>query len=117
MSHRHRLLAVAALGAIALGAAIAPALAAKAPAKAPEKAPAKVEPKVDAKALFATNCAACHGAEGEGGLGPGLRKIEAKGDKYIAERLKNGSPEKGMPPFAHLKEAEIKALSAYVKTL
>ena len=108
MFHFNRLLAAAVLGAIALGAA-SPALAAKAPAKAPAK--------FDAKAYFASNCAGCHGAKGEGTMAPNLQKVEAKGDKFIAHRITNGSPEKGMPPFAQLSAAELKALTAYVKTL
>jgi cytochrome c oxidase cbb3-type subunit 3 len=80
--------------------------------------PASAAAKFDAKGFFAQNCAACHGAKGQGGMGPNLSKVEAKGDKFIAERIKKGSSAKGMPPFeSRLKGDELKALVAYVKSL
>lgn len=73
---------------------------------------------IDAKAIFAQKCSGCHGANGGGGMGPALGNVEAKGDAFIKNRITNGSPEKGMPPFgAQLKPAEIDALVQYVKSL
>jgi mono/diheme cytochrome c family protein len=70
------------------------------------------------KAIFAQKCSGCHGANGGGGMGPALGNVEAKGDAFIKNRITNGSPEKGMPPFKdQLKPAEIDALVAYVKSL
>jgi cytochrome c oxidase cbb3-type subunit 3 len=70
-----------------------------------------------AQASYARSCAACHGAAGQGGFGPKLTGVAAKGDAFIAMRIKKGSP-KGMPPFeATLTPAEIKGLVAYVKGL
>lgn len=103
MSHTPRFLVAAALGFASLGFAVAPSHAAA---------------KFDAKGFFAANCAACHGATGTGGMGPNLTKVEAKGDKFISNRILNGSPAKGMPPFkGRLSPAELKALVAYVKSL
>jgi mono/diheme cytochrome c family protein len=101
MSSITRLLAVTALGLVALGTAAWPAFSAK----------------FDAKAYYGSNCAVCHAAAGEGGMGPNLKKVEAKGDKFIATRITKGSPAKGMPPFAKLGAADLKALTAYVKSL
>ncbi|MNS22210.1 Cytochrome c [compost metagenome] len=104
------LMVTAALGLGALGLFLAPAasLAKDAPAPAPT---------FEAKAFFGANCAGCHGAAGEGGFGPNLKKVEAKGDKFIAERLTQGSP-KGMPAYAEqLSAGDLKALTAYVKKL
>lgn len=101
MSLNTRLLAVTALGLVALAAAAWPVDAAK----------------FDAKAYYGSNCAMCHAATGEGGMGPNLKKVEAKGDKFIATRITKGSPAKGMPPFAKLGAADLKALTAYVKSL
>lgn len=73
---------------------------------------------VDAKAIFAQKCSPCHGATGGGGMGPNLTNVEAKGDAFIKNRIENGSPAKGMPPFkGQLKPEEIDALVAYVKSL
>lgn len=75
---------------------------------------------IDAKAIFASKCAACHGANGGGGVGPNLANVEAKGDAHIKSMIENGSPAKGMPAFGKqgmLTPAEIDALVAYVKTL
>jgi cytochrome c553 len=71
----------------------------------------------DAKAFFAGHCVACHGPAGAGGFGPDLRPVEAKGDDFIRNRIKTGSP-KGMPPFAsQLSPEDLDALIAFVKSL
>ena len=71
-----------------------------------------------AKAFFASRCASCHGALGQGTFGPDLRGVEAKGDAFIARRIAEGSPTKGMPPFGgQLAPAELTALVAFVKSL
>ncbi|MDB5097343.1 MAG: blue (type 1) copper domain protein [Cyanobacteria bacterium RYN_339] len=71
----------------------------------------------DAKAFFTGHCIACHGPLGAGGFGPDLRPVEAKGDDFIRNRIKTGSP-KGMPPFAsQLSPADLDALVAFVKSL
>ena len=60
--------------------------------------------------LFARECASCHGAKGEGGLGkaPPLRQREvyeaAPGALFWV--LRNGSLQSGMPSFAHLPEPQ-----------
>lgn len=109
MSAKHLLL-TAALGLGALGLALSPAASLAKDAATPA-------PKFDAKAFFGTTCAGCHGAAGEGTFGPNLKKVEAKGDKFIAERIRKGSP-KGMPPYEdQLSAADLKALTAFVKKL
>lgn len=67
--------------------------------------------------FFGANCASCHGAAGQGGFGPSLTGVDAKGDAFITQRILKGSP-KGMPPFAgRLTADELKALVAFVKGL
>ena len=88
--------------------------------------------------LYASNCASCHGARGEGGVGPQLAGGEAKATfpneedhiKWVQEgsSTKRGQPygdparaggqrtatSGGMPGFAgRLSEAEIKEIVAY----
>ena len=93
-----------------------PRKAAEAPAKGPEGTTTAPE-SGKAAAFFASRCAGCHGAQGQGAFGPDLRKVEGQGDAAIATRIADGSA-KGMPPFkAELSGAELQALVEYVKGL
>jgi len=71
-----------------------------------------------AKTLFAANCVACHGAEGQGGIGPNLTDnywIHGGGINNIAKTIALGVPEKGMITWKNtLKKKEIVALASYV---
>ena len=68
------------------------------------------------RALFQKNCSPCHGATGQGGEGPNLQKITLT-DAVISTTIKKGV--KGeMPAFGNkFKEADIKALTAFVHSL
>ena len=60
--------------------------------------------------LYAPNCAFCHGEKGRGASGPSLVRSQLvlhdeKGE-VIGSILVKGRPDKGMPPFAALTEAE-----------
>ncbi len=76
--------------------------------------------------LFTANCAACHFTDRQDKkVGPGLvglfkrAKLPDSGmpvtDENVSERIVNGGDK--MPPFKHLKEAELKALLDYLKSL
>jgi alcohol dehydrogenase (cytochrome c) len=71
------------------------------------------------KAIYAQNCAACHGAGGvEGGVGPSLRN--EKGRKTAAQVeawIKNPVPP--MPKLfpAPLSEADVADVTAFIDTL
>ncbi len=86
----------------------------------------------DGAKLFADTCAGCHGAKGKGdgpaaaALSPGpgdfVSALAGKSDDWIFKAIKGGGPavgkSAGMPPFGSaLNDAEIKALTAYVKQL
>lgn len=74
-----------------------------------------------AKGIYIANCAACHGAEGQGGVGPNMT------DKYwihggslsdVYQTIKNGVPEKGMIAWkTQMQPATILSLASYLKTL
>lgn len=72
------------------------------------------------EATFQQDCAFCHGREATGGeSGPDLTRSrlvssDVDGNK-IAPVIKNGRPDKGMPPFDKSDE-EIAALVAYIHT-
>ena len=66
--------------------------------------------------LFADNCAACHGAQGEGGAGPDLRPL-APGDASLAAAIVDtiNSGGGGMPVFSgRFDNVQMSALVAYV---
>ena len=80
-----------------------------------------VDPSEQAKlggALFQQNCAFCHGRDAAGGeTGPDLTRSklvaqDVAGDK-IAEVLRQGRPDKGMPPFT-FSAAEVAELVAFI---
>ena len=58
------------------------------------------------KPAYAENCAACHGAEGRGGIGPNLlystQVLDDDHGEKLAAFLAVGRPDKGMPGFATL---------------
>ncbi len=68
--------------------------------------------------LYASACAACHGADGRGTpQAPSLLpRVNADDDAGLATYLRSGNPERGMPPAA-VPEEQLPALVAYLRTL
>lgn len=72
-------------------------------------------PVTDGRALYSQNCASCHGASGQGGIGPALGG-GAVADKFTVEEhtaiVVGGQG--GMPPFGErLSEDQIDAKVAF----
>src|SRR5262245_2593902 len=71
--------------------------------------------------LFGAQCGFCHGRDATGGAsGPDLTDSElvgqdAKGDK-IGPVIRNGRPEKGMPPFTAISDGDLAKLVDYIHT-
>ncbi len=86
-----------------------------------------LEASTDAKDLsigqtvYTTNCVACHGANGEGGVGPNLTDefwIHGGDITNVFKTVKNGVPEKGMIAWsAQLKPADILKVSSYILSI
>jgi mono/diheme cytochrome c family protein len=73
----------------------------------------------DGSAIFKNKCAVCHGAEGQGKIGPALKGTSVTADQ-IADMLTKGNDAKKMPhkkPLAGLSTDDAKAVAAFVKTL
>ncbi len=68
--------------------------------------------------VFATNCVACHGDKGQGGVGPNLTDkfwIHGGGIKDLFKTIKYGVPDKGMRSWqSEIKPADIQAVSSYI---
>lgn len=76
-------------------------------------------PTVDAQALYQQHCAACHGAQRTGGMGPALlpESLERLRPAEALQVITQGRPATQMPGFAaQLRADEVNALAAYVRT-
>jgi len=73
----------------------------------------------DGGALYKTKCAGCHGAAGEGKIGPSLQKTTLN-EKQIADVLTNGAAGKKAPHakgIAGLTADQATAVATYVASL
>jgi len=73
----------------------------------------------DGAGLFKAKCGICHGAEGQGKVGPALKGTSLTSEQ-IADVLTTGNDAKQPPhkkPIAGLSAEEIKAVAEFVKTL
>lgn len=68
---------------------------------------------------FKSNCAACHGADAEGGRGPALagnRDIQQMDDQKLFNTIRQGIPGTSMPP-SQLPDDQTWQLAAFVRNL
>lgn len=67
--------------------------------------------------VFSSNCAVCHGAEGQGLIGPRFAGNDALGDKdYVVDRVLNGFIDHGMPAWRNvLSDDQISAVLTFVR--
>ena len=69
--------------------------------------------------LYKQNCAACHGAEGKGGVGVPLSLhdfLAGVPDSYLYKTIKHGRPGRVMPAFTNLSDTEINAVVAHIRS-
>jgi len=93
----------------------------------PEEPAVQIAPLTDqaslseGKTIFETNCATCHGNNGEGGIGPNLTDdyyLHGEGMTNTVHTITNGVPVKGMISWRGiLKEDQIKKVASYIQTL
>lgn len=69
------------------------------------------------EALFSRHCSFCHGANGRGGeRGPAITDRNLRQRADLADLVRRGIPDKGMPPIA-LADAPMRDLVAFMKSL
>lgn len=75
----------------------------------------------DGDKIFHSNCFACHGAKGEGGVGPNLTDnywLHGGTINDVFKTIKYGYPDKGMQSWEKMySPGQIKNLASYVKSL
>jgi cytochrome c oxidase cbb3-type subunit 3 len=80
-----------------------------------------LEKQKSGKSLYQTRCASCHGAEGQGGIGPNLTDnywIHGGKPAQVLATITNGVGDKGMPPWGGmLNKDELNSLVAFVKSI
>lgn len=73
------------------------------------------------QSIYQVNCVACHGAGGEGGVGPNLTDpywIHGGGIKNVFKTIVYGVPEKGMISWkTQLRASEMQKVASYILTL
>ncbi len=73
------------------------------------------------KTIYETNCVACHGALGEGGVGPNLTDeywLHGGGIQNIFKTIKYGVPEKGMISWkSQLRASDMQRVASYILTM
>lgn len=67
--------------------------------------------------VYAQNCLACHGAEGQGAVGPRLEgNSNLARTSFLASRILHGYPEHGMPAYRDiLDDEQVAALATFVR--
>ncbi len=70
--------------------------------------------------LYTQYCAACHGAQGKGGVGVPLALpdfLVQADDDYLQKTIRHGRPGRVMPAFAQLSDADVSAIVGYLRGL
>ena len=75
----------------------------------------------EAKAMFQQKCAACHGQNGEGGVGPNLTDeywLHGGGIHNVFKTIKYGVPEKGMISWQNqMTPIDMQKVASYILTI
>lgn len=71
------------------------------------------------RSVYRGNCAACHGLDGEGGIGTRLNSpdfLAMSSDEFLVRTILDGRPGTGMPSWRNLEPQAVSDLLAYVRT-
>ena len=69
-----------------------------------------------AKVLFEANCAACHGEDRTGDIGPDLTEAEAMNEAELYQDIWNGIPDGGMPSFSSLGAEKVWKIVTFLRS-
>jgi alcohol dehydrogenase (cytochrome c) len=77
------------------------------------------EAAVRGRAEFESRCGVCHGGDGNGGeYGPAMvAQLATRSDAQLATLVREGLPTRGMPGSPNISDAELGALTQYLRTL
>lgn len=110
--------------AVMLASCGAPTPAPAAPKPSPAPAPTTPAPQAPtgAREIYATNCAACHGAKREGvtNLGPALtpQRLASASEAMLKATIASGKTGTAMPSWSSkLTDAQIDSLVQFIKTV
>ena len=81
--------------------------------------PAKGARSGDGARLYALNCAACHGAAGDGGIGVPLALADFQNsvsDEYLFKTIRLGRPGRVMPAYPNLRDEEVDAIVQFMRS-
>ena len=68
---------------------------------------------------YARSCAACHAADGSGGIGPALNNdvwVHGGEPLQVYTIIREGVPAQGMPAHGHFTDDQVAGLVAFIKT-
>ena len=82
-------------------------------------ASASLQAETNGKQLYSTHCSACHGANGDGGVGVPLALPDFQygvTNDYLSKTIRLGRPGRIMPAFTKLNNKEIKAIVKHIRS-
>jgi cytochrome c oxidase cbb3-type subunit 3 len=81
--------------------------------------PFQAQARHDGEHMYIQNCVACHGYNGNGGMGVPLSLpdfLATASNDYLFKTIRNGRPGRVMPAFKHLSDEEVDSIVSYIRS-